>query len=661
MLLSCLECLKWNQLNVRIVPKTCNITDHPSPNDQPDGQCLGAQPAGYDQLDHPSATPNQDQWSQSAGGCKTSTAAPKQTSSATPHWTCPAPPRHGITTFELNQTKPQFFILSNSFPLAPVAQNKVNQLPRNMLEKSPPDVSKTIPVPAACGSFFVLSSLTPIPFTGAVSGGSKVAPRIKLKTKKKHKHKVNVKKQTKTLSFEKKVLKSKLVNANLQKQRHRNCLRFKNLIKENCGIFTCQLCGSETGYRLQAWSHATRCGMRSKKSKKVVKLQRCLKCNKLFSSKQSLVQHFRAEHQTAKYICALCTIPKSFKFKYSLKRHYALKHTQEGAMKLFECSWCRFSATQKSNLKRHVGRQHKSVKLVSSILDLVVKNVIAEAGLCEYDRIRLRRMREIKEVFDVTFPEEIVLKPRRTIKPRKCVPNPSRRSTRLAAAGCVGVEMNCAERRRAGGVSGVQSDWLLHGDCHLPGDQLAGHDLLAHSAGSQAPGPVQSKCTPWPQSDGGCETIPADSHETSPVPPRAIVVEILEELLGNCLKVENDCEEGCAGEGGELGQDMELGGRFPEHISFKVIQCSLCSFKTSHKHSLKRHIVNKHEPLAVNLPCPRSFCSQTFPTRYEKEIHVPQCYLICSRDECGGKMFIRPDKFQQHLRMHKKMDAKTEE
>ena len=91
----------------------------------------------------------------------------------------------------------------------------------------------------------------------------------------------------------------------------------------------------------------------------------------------------------------------------------------------------------------------------------------------------------------------------------------------------------------------------------------------------------------------------------------------------------------------------ETDGRFPEDDSLTDFECSLCSFISSHKHSIKRHKVNKHEPLTKHLPCPRRFCSQTFPTRYEKELHVPQCYLTCPRDGCEGKIFIRPDKYDR--------------
>ena len=97
-----------------------------------------------------------------------------------------------------------------------------------------------------------------------------------------------------------------------------------------------------------------------------------------------------------------------------------------------------------------------------------------------------------------------------------------------------------------------------------------------------------------------------------------------------------------------------------DEISLKFL-CSLCSFVSSHKHSLQRHIYKKHRTLEDHLPCPRSFCGLTFATRWEKEEHVAGCWLTCQRVECSGKAFSRPDKYQQHLRMHKRMDEDVEE
>ena len=76
----------------------------------------------------------------------------------------------------------------------------------------------------------------------------------------------------------------------------------------------------------------------------------------------------------------------------------------------------------------------------------------------------------------------------------------------------------------------------------------------------------------------------------------------------------------------------------------KKFSCHICYFKCSQKHSLKRHIVQKHESLEEQLPCPMSFCNLSFFTRWEKEEHVAKCWLVCQRDICNGKQFRRPEK-----------------
>ena len=95
-------------------------------------------------------------------------------------------------------------------------------------------------------------------------------------------------------------------------------------------------------------------------------------------------------------------------------------------------------------------------------------------------------------------------------------------------------------------------------------------------------------------------------------------------------------------------------------VTNREFLCQLCGFKSGHNHSLKRHIVKKHQSLDEMIPCPRKFCSLSFSTRSEKEIHVNQCWLTCPRVECNKKIFSRPDKFQQHIRMHKRMDEKMD-
>ena len=86
------------------------------------------------------------------------------------------------------------------------------------------------------------------------------------------------KKKVNLPNFEKKVMKSKMITANLQKQRIRNMERFKTLIRKVDGIFKCSCCGQATGQRSRAWSHATRCGLKRKNAPRKIKPKTCADC-----------------------------------------------------------------------------------------------------------------------------------------------------------------------------------------------------------------------------------------------------------------------------------------------------------------------------------------------------------------------------------------------
>ena len=542
---------------------------------------------------------------------------------------------------------PKFFILSESFPITPIALDSIQKISLSILETPPPDLGGSFPIPASKSSFFILSSLCPIPVqslpkvtTESLKDKDITKRKTKLKVKKQPKLKVNEQpklrvnkraklkkdKQAKLPNFEKKVLRSKLLNANLQKQRLGNMQRFKTLISEERGIFRCNLCGTKTGYGTKAWNHASRCGLQRKKNKKIKKFSKCGTCDKEFSSKKGLVKHFRANHQRALYICALCPTPRSFKFKYSLKRHHALKHTKTRSGFLFKCIWCSYRATQRANLKRHIGRKHKSVAIVSNMLDLILSKAVdagsssvdfEEIGLCEYERIRLKNMRRNQEMLDFLFPREEIScnKPKNRTQPAKKILGPSRKSPRFATIDSPGFDIGVHHGMDSLGAVGQDGDRTV------------------------------------PDNDGGEASVDIPGVNENNNDLDVIVTESVEEMI----------LEGVEEDRHILEQHLESEESVTGDVITNKFQCAQCTFKSNHKHSLGRHVVKKHGTLDNNLPCPRKYCSQTFPTRYEKEIHVPQCFRICPREECNGKKFIRQDKFDQHTRMHIRMEAKMEE
>ena len=323
-----------------------------------------------------------------------------------------------------------FFILADSFPVTPLNVPEIKSLPNDMLKKTPPELKNCHPIPGAVGSFFILSSLSPLG-----NEVKSVEPRLAGGKAKKKRKTQGKKVKVKVPGFEQKVLKSKMINKNLQLQRCVNTKRFKSLIEVENGIYKCIKCKLETGMKSRAWSHASRCGIQRKNAPKKQSKKTCKSCFKEFCSKRMLVQHFRTEHQKLKYICAQCSVPRTFKYRFSFLRHVALKHNKSGQIPSFNCDYCCYSATQKVNLKRHIRRHHKSVNIVSTLLDNLVAEVVEASGLCEWERIRLKNIRENRELFETLFPQEIPI--RKTIKKKKVSnfihQHKTRRSARLAS------------------------------------------------------------------------------------------------------------------------------------------------------------------------------------------------------------------------------------
>ena len=445
------------------------------------------------------------------------------------------------TVEERVDTHKLFFQLSPSFPFTPMSLSACKSLPESFLKSSPPDLAHCCPIPGALGSFFILSSLSPIVNSKVITPAIAKGKRRKIK---------KMGKRGTSGLFEKKVLKSKLVSLNLQKQRLRNISRFNLLIKERNGIFKCEKCGMETGWKSKAWNHATRCGLVKKPARKRIKLKTCRSCNAAFKNKKDLTKHFQAEHQVCRYTCVLCSKPIRFKFKQNFRRHHSLKHSNSDARPVFSCKWCSYKASQRYNLSRHVTRVHKSVGVVSNVVDKIIEEAVLVIGLCEYERIRRDNIQEKSRLFESLFPsdddKDAQKKPKLKKSNMKVDSQETGSSTRLGRSEVKNTDLN--------------------------GDPK---DMPTVGSGESQP---------------------------------------------------------------------------------KKFSCSDCDFKCSQKHSLKRHIVKKHQPLEEHLPCPRSFCNLSFSTRWEKEQHVPQCWLVCHRELCNGKRFRRPQKYEQHFRMHKRKD-----
>ena len=252
--------------------------------------------------------------------------------------------------------------------------------------------------------------------------------------------------------------------------------------------------------------------------------------------------------------------------------------------------------------------------MVSSLLKTVVESVLKctpltdtdVIGLSPYEMIRMENIREKNEMFNNLFPEKRIPAKKTVNKSTvRTISIQTRRSSRISVA----------SDPSTSSTDSSQNDVVT-----VRGDYRDIEDKAA-----------QNTCE---AGDGAGVIKTKEVVERSP---------------------END------GVGDNLQESLNNIDQMKEpKVTSREFQCQLCGFKSGHNHSLKRHIVKKHQSLDEMIPCPRKFCSLSFSTRSEKEIHVNQCWLMCPRVECNKKIFSRPDKFQQHIRMHKRMDEKMD-
>ena len=82
----------------------------------------------------------------------------------------------------------------------------------------------------------------------------------------------------------------------------------------------------------------------------------CSECGKLFSSKNSLLRHYKSEHEGIKYHCNQCDYQA--KTNGNLQIHIQSKH--EGIK--YDCNQCDYQAKTNGNLHRHIQSIHEGIK-----------------------------------------------------------------------------------------------------------------------------------------------------------------------------------------------------------------------------------------------------------------------------------------------------------
>ena len=171
------------------------------------------------------------------------------------------------------------------------------------------------------------------------------------------------------------------------------CLDDDPIVRSNSEIssFCCTICFKNFPTNRKLYLHMSYHGISSK----------CSSCNKVFSSRKSLLNHVRETHCEKKYMCEYCG--KAFKQNYHLSRHLVScssndkKKTRTREQSKEVCTICHGNFSTKSNLATHERRVHRfllkksSSFLMKTILAKYYSRKVRKTWLCNICHIRFKR------------------------------------------------------------------------------------------------------------------------------------------------------------------------------------------------------------------------------------------------------------------------------
>ena len=135
--------------------------------------------------------------------------------------------------------------------------------------------------------------------------------------------------------------------------------------------------GLGLGEHVQQQEHGGELEVEEQELQVEVQGERCEECNKHFSSKSKLKEHFRNVHKDPEE-CEICA--KWFSSKKAKARHMKRSHDQE----TFMCPYCPKSFTRKDNVSRHIETVHRTIPTITckkcgykfSRTDLLLKHML---------------------------------------------------------------------------------------------------------------------------------------------------------------------------------------------------------------------------------------------------------------------------------------------
>ena len=341
------------------------------------------------------------------------------------------------------------------------------------------------------------------------------------------------------------------------------------------------------------------------------------------------------------------------------------------------CPHCfKYTTNRNDNLLRHIRTEHSNFKMVRSLVDEVLSNVVVpsaeefeEQGEVEneteevspYVRARDERVASIQVEFRRLYPSfgqevgdlGLIKKKRKNPKKTSSVVAISRRSSRIVALGAVhGESFGEVPEGEEAGMTEVE-EAVASGTEEIAVtriDEVGGTETEEAFVSEDACDPVGNEAVVGEEEETGDAGDENSGDAEEGVAEEGVVEEGVAE--------EGVAEEGVVREddflveivsGGEGAGDVGVLGKFG---------CLPCSLKCRDRGTLMRHVKLVHEPRKVPVKCPRPWCQAQFYVLTKMWEHKISCLKVCPYCQ---KAFVRQDKFDSHQRYHLVLNRRMED
>jgi hypothetical protein len=405
-------------------------------------------------------------------------------------------------------------------------------------------------------------------------------------------------------------------------------------------------------FERKARAHAVSCSKKTKKYKKQVKKVSCTVegCDYSFSTQKLLSYPFKNWHADLliSYCCSVCS--KRFNQTSNYKRHLKTHRSQLD----IECPLCH-QKSYKYNLARHIKRFHGPLTVVSAIIEEIINTINKPQSTIGTSQTQTQTTNTNSQTITTgninhNQPQtniHTLMTP--TSSQAHTTPTHTQVQTSNSAQPCPNGILNYGQTQNNLNL------YQISPSNNLNINQTRTPSTTSEYPTQPTPNLIQIQSTPnILQAQNTLNMIenqttpnisPTQNNQTTPDIRQNTATPTQTHLMAE-VSVNDDVNDDANDDEGRHLVPLQAMVNGAQYV------CAICAYTAGSSNNLRRHHESMHSE--TNVVCSRTFCDQTFPTKFMMIKHLAGCYLHCKWDGCEKRFKYKP-KFESHQRAHRNM------